>query len=123
MKSIFDSYSYLICSIRESITCVFLSLQSSLLYLLLSTFIVRQHGHTSLSPSYLTLSLISTSHTLLDDWPMLGLLDSSSGYPEYAISADDKGFDLTLSFVPLLFLSLKGWIWTLVCFYSFTLPS
>ena len=70
--------------------CVSLSLQSSL-SLSLSAFTLRRH--LCLSPLYHPLPLHLYFTFLPDEWPHLGLLDSSLGHLENrSVSGDGKGF-------------------------------
>ena len=89
MKSIFVSFSlYLIC-LFEGIyhMCVSFSIILFHLSLSLSTFTLRKRN--GLSPLYLSLFIAF----LLGAWPILGLLDSSLGYPQnYSVSYEKKGF-------------------------------
>ena len=100
MKSIFLCFELnFICCFRESITCVLLSLSSCSFTLLIllsyllspSTFTFRQSSGSSFS-SILLFSFTLLSHLIfssssslllfcLASFPMLGLLDSSLGYP------------------------------------------
>ena len=120
MKSIFLCFELcLICCLRESITCVFHSIPSTLisLSLLVQSFFVNMA--TTVSFLYSFLSLCSF---LLEDCPVLGLLDSSRGFPTaHSIAYARKGFHFFL-FHSLSFIHhLKECRCCLVLFHSHTL--
>ena len=93
--------------------CVTFSILSHL-SLSLSTFTLRRKGKYGLSPLYLSLSLIYITF-LVGAWPILGLLDSSLGYPQkYSIAGDYKGFLFFWSLIHSFIHHLKGCRWILV---------
>ena len=98
MKSIFLCFELcLICCLRESITCVFHSIPSTLIPLLVHSLFVNRVNGVSLICCFLTPSM---NAFLLADYPVLGLLDSSLGYRTVrSISGDHKGFLCFYSFI------------------------